>query len=74
MHCAHAVADMVADIAADKVADKVADMVSDMFADIVAKKGTQFGERGMQIRGRRKCTQLGERAGHGGWLIGPKHF
>ena len=38
------------------------------------KKGTQFGERGMQKRKRRKGTQFGERVGHGDWLIGPKLF
>ena len=52
----------------------VADMTADMEVekDIVAKKGTQFGVRGMQKR-RRKGTQFGERVGHGGWLIGRQY-
>ena len=50
--------DMVADMEVNKVADKVADMVADMFADIMAKKGTQFGERGMQKEEEQRVPNL----------------
>ena len=77
----------MADTEVDKVFDKVADEKKEdkrgmqkregkRVPNLVqAKKGTQFGERGMQRRRRiRKGTQCGERVGHGGWLIGPKLF
>ena len=50
--------DMTADMEVNKVADKVADMVADMFADIMAKKGTQFGERGMQKEEEQRVPNL----------------
>ena len=79
---------MVANMEVNKVADKVDNMVADIVAKkgtnlarrrrvpnlARRKKGTQFGERGMQKRRRRKGTQFGERVGHGDWLIGPKLF
>ena len=55
---------MVADMVADKVADMVADMVADVVADMVAKKIYIDININMEI-------QLGERVGHGGWLIRP---
>ena len=68
----HMVAIMEVDMVANKVAEMEVDEVVNIFADIVAKKDTQFDERGMQKR--RRCTQFDERVGHGGWLIGPKLF
>ena len=73
--------DMLADMVMDKVADKVAYMVADekrkkkrTWKKEDEKKGTQFGEGGMQKKRRRKGTQFGERVGHAVWLIGPKRF